>query len=132
MRHLILVSVLLFPAISLAANAPWCLVRDENEKCTFISAEACYARVTQTGGSCRENYVSVGVRGDNQWCVVTGSRRDCKYRGQRHCLNAAQQVNGGCVRNIEKSLEYAKSSDEFVSGEGIAGDIARELEELNQ
>ena len=128
MRKLLLISLCLFPTITLAANSPWCLVRDENEKCSFNSAEACYAAVAKQGGSCRENHLRLGVRGEKQWCVVTGSRRDCSFNISRQCFNAAQAVGGGCVRNTEKALELATSNDDFLSGDGFAGDIARELE----
>ena len=129
MRKLLLISLFLFPTIALAGgSSPWCLVRDENEICKYNAAEECYEAVAKLGGSCRENHLRLGMRGENQWCVVTGSRRDCSFNMSRQCFNAAQKVGGGCVRNTEKALEYAKSSGEFVSGEGLAGDIARELE----
>jgi len=128
MRKLLLISLFLFPTISLAASSPWCLVRDENEKCSFNTAEACYAAVAKQGGSCRENHLRLGVRGEKQWCVVTGARRACSFNIPRQCFKGAQVVGAGCVRNTEKALEFAKSTDEFLSGDGFAGDIAREIE----
>ena len=124
MRYLLLISLLTFPAITLAASSdPWCLVRDETEICAYVTAEECY-KVSQYGGDCRPNARFMGTSGDNKWCLVTATRRTCTYGAKGSCLRAARAQDGGCVQNTEKALEkskYGRAGDEeedFVFEEG--------------
>lgn len=135
MRLLILLSVFLFPLVSLAGGSgPWCHVVNEDEKCTFRTAESCYASAA-SGGTCRENPRTVGVQGDSLWCVVSAEGRKCKFMTQRPCLQAAQRMNGGCVENTEKKLEYARRGGNWGAGEGdesSVADLAAELAEASE
>jgi hypothetical protein len=131
MRRLLLTLLalqILLPAIAVAGGSdPWCLVRDESEKCAFLEANTCYASVAKTGGYCRPNQRHVGVSGNRKWCVITVDRKNCNFYSQRRCLSAARNVNGGCVENTEQALALAQRSGEaFGVLEG--GNIADELQ----
>ncbi len=128
MRALYLVLLLLAPGIALAD--PWCLVRDEKSSCIFPSADACYQAVARQGGSCRENYQEVGLRGTAPWCVVTAKYRRCTHRSKTRCLTEAQAANGGCVRNTERDLELAARNRRFGSGSDCE-DLACELDQAS-
>jgi hypothetical protein len=95
------------PAISQAAAAPWCLVRDENVFCRFQSADACYVAAENRGGSCRENHKLLGGKGKQKWCVVTARYRRCVYSSKEICVRVALNSDGGCVENIERALKQA-------------------------
>lgn len=130
MRLLLLLSVLILPSAALAGgSAPWCHIINEDEYCSFKTAESCYKRAA-SGGSCRENPRIVGVQGERRWCVVSASGRNCNYGGQRSCLRAAQSMNGGCVVNTEKILKFAKRGGLKNQGRSPA-DLAAELAEAN-
>ncbi|MCP4929967.1 MAG: hypothetical protein GY918_13005 [Gammaproteobacteria bacterium] len=103
MRKILLTLLLLFPMVSQAA--PWCLVIDENERCQFRSADACYAAASKRGGSCRENYKILGSKGNYPWCLVTSQYRSCIYWSQDDCLRDARSENGGCVDNFDLAIE---------------------------
>jgi hypothetical protein len=105
LRKLLFILLLMSPAISQAAGAPWCLVRDENVFCRFQLADACYAAAAKRGGSCRENFQLHGSGGKQKWCVITTQYRQCSYTDKAQCVRVALQSNGGCVENIERALK---------------------------
>jgi hypothetical protein len=119
---------ILLPAIAIAGGSdPWCLVRDEVEKCAYVNADVCYERVARTGGYCRPNQRFVGVSGNRRWCVITVDRKNCNFYSQNRCLNVAREKKGGCVENTEQALAQAtRSAESFGVLEG--GDIAQELQ----
>jgi hypothetical protein len=122
------VAIFLIFVSSSALAAPWCLVRDENSYCSFQTAEACYNAVARQGGSCRENYVEVGVNGSEAYCVVTAKYRRCVYRSRATCVQKAIAVNGGCVDNIERELSL--TARQKALGTGVdCEDISCELGE---
>ena len=127
MRKILLTLLLLFPVISLAG--PWCLVIDGNERCSYKSAEACYQASSSRGGSCRENYRSLGAKGNYPWCLVTSQSRRCVYGVKEACLRAARNVNGGCVDNTELALKKSQSSKRAKSAllGCEEGDVACEI-----
>jgi hypothetical protein len=104
-RKLLFILLLMSPAISQAAGAPWCLVRDENVFCRFQSADACYVAAEKRGGSCRENFQLHGSGGKQKWCVITTQYRQCSYTDKAMCVRVALQSKGGCVENIERALK---------------------------
>ena len=129
MRVLYLALLLLAPGIALAA--PWCLVRDENEYCNYDTADSCYRVVSREGGSCRQNYREIGLRGGAPWCVVTSLYRRCIYYGKTSYLSVARSENGGCVRNVEKDLELAaKNKRQGASSD--CEDISCELQQASR
>ena len=78
-------------------SAPWCLIRDEVERCNFYAADDCYNAVAATGGDCRENFRTAGVTGDRPWCLVTANRKTCNYFSSAGCRAEAERAGGGCV-----------------------------------
>jgi hypothetical protein len=126
-RKILLILLLMFPVISLAAGE-WCLVRDGAEFCEYSSSQACYGAAEDSGGDCRQNYRQVGSKGGQRWCLMTATKRSCRYGTANGCLKAAREANGGCVENIEKALREAQV---FGGGGGSdecsEGDIACEL-----
>ena len=131
MRQLLLISLLLFPVITLAGgSSPWCIVTNEIENCRYNTADQCYSSLAQIGGFCRENARLFGIRGTKRWCVVSATGRKCNYGSQRSCINVAREMDGGCVENTERAL--AKTRDAaFFGGGGSSeddGGLAGELE----
>ena len=105
MRQLLLISLLLFPVITLAGgSAAWCLVHDEDEMCRYNTAEECYNHAAKRGGFCRENPRILGMSGDSSWCVVSASGRNCNFSSRGSCLSSARAINAGCVENTEKAI----------------------------
>jgi hypothetical protein len=131
MRKLLIISLLLFPVVTLASSAAWCLVRDEVENCGYKLAEDCYKHAGNIGGYCRPNARFLGSSGDSRWCVVSASGRNCNFRGQRRCLSAARKLDGGCVENVEEALRRARMAQTWEMESG-SGDLADELQSALQ
>ena len=129
MKKLILMSLLMFPAVSLAGQ--WCQVTETVENCRFNTADACYKSLRSLGGYCRPNYKEAGVRGNARWCVVTATSKDCIHRFRSRCLNDARRkgAQAGCVENIELALQNSKLRKEF--GDQECQDISCELRTLS-
>jgi hypothetical protein len=131
MRKLLIISLLLFPVVTLASGGAWCLVLDETENCRYGTAEACYSNAAKIGGYCRENARALGSRGDRQWCVVSASGRNCNYIGQRRCHNIARRLNGGCVENTEALLKNKRRGMKKwdYDGDVLAAELNNALQE---
>ena len=125
-----LISLLFFILPSIALADPWCLVRDEKTQCIFATSTACYDAVARQGGSCRENYREVGIRGTAPYCVVTATYRRCVHRSRQRCLDIAREAGGGCVKNVERDLELA-SRNKRVGATRDCEDLACELNEAS-
>jgi hypothetical protein len=130
MRQLLLISLLLFPVITLAGGpGAWCLVHDEDEMCRYNTAEACYNDVAMRGGFCRENSRILGMSGKKRWCVVSASGRNCNFSGRGRCLDKARAINAGCVENTEEALAKKRRAEGWAdSSEGGGASFAEELE----
>jgi hypothetical protein len=125
MRQLLLILLLLFPVITLAGgSSAWCLVRDENEACRYVTAEACYEHAATRGGFCRENPRILGMSGTGRWCVVSATGRNCNFSSQRGCANAARAIYAGCVENTEAALARKRMEEGFARGEESSGGIS--------
>jgi hypothetical protein len=131
MRQLLLISLLLFPVITLADNnSAWCIIRDQGENCRFNTAEACYNVAATQGGFCRQNPRILGMSGESQWCVVSASGRDCTFSGRGRCLDKARAINAGCVENTDAALRIKRQSQgfEWESAKGEDISLTEELE----
>jgi hypothetical protein len=131
MRKLLIISLLLFPVVTLASSAAWCLVRDEVENCGYKLAEDCYKHAGNIGGYCRQNARLLGSSGDKRWCVVSASGRNCNYIARRRCHNAARQLNGGCVENTEALLQNKRRGLKKwnYDGDVLAAELNNALQE---
>lgn len=129
MKKLILISILMFPAVSLAG--PWCQVTESVENCRFNTADACYKSLRSLGGYCRPNYKEAGVSGNARWCVVTATSKSCVHRFKSRCDNDARRRGdgAGCVENIELALQNSKLRKGFEQQE--CADISCELRTLS-
>jgi len=120
MRQLLLISLLLFPVITLAGgrggSAAWCHVRDEAESCQYNTAERCYDYAATRGGFCRENPRILGMSGTSRWCVVSASGRNCNFSGHKQCLSNARAINAGCVENTEEALARTRRAQGWGDG----------------
>jgi hypothetical protein len=133
MRQLLLISLLLFPVITLAGGSGvWCLVHDEDEHCRYNTAEACYNHAATIGGYCRENPRTLGMSGDSRWCVVSASGRKCNFASHRRCLSSARAINAGCVENTEEALARKRRAESWAgdaaSKKGGGDSFTKELE----
>ena len=132
MRQLLLISLMLFPVITLAGGgSPWCLVSNENEVCSYNTADQCYSSVAQIGGYCRENARLFSVRGAQKWCVVSATGRKCNFGTQQSCIKAVQEMDAGCVENTEQALARKRGAEYFGFDVGSSkedGGLASELE----
>jgi hypothetical protein len=126
MKRAVLIFLLLFPVLSLAA--PWCRVLDNSEICRFSLAEDCYKAASILGGYCRPNYQEAGTGGVARWCIITSTSRKCIHRFKVRCMNEARSIEGaGCVENIELALLNNTLRKGQKSGEAGCEDIACEL-----
>jgi hypothetical protein len=128
MKRAILIFLLLFPVLSMAA--PWCRVLDTSEICRFELAEDCYQAARFGGGYCRPNSKEAGVGGVARWCIVTATSKKCIHRFRTRCMNDARQIEGaGCVENIDLALQSKRMRRGSAGGEGACEDIACEMRE---
>jgi hypothetical protein len=123
MRKLLLSILLMTPALVQAG--PWCLVRDENERCNFLTADDCYVDALAAGGTCRPNYRDPAVIGARPWCVISATTRWCNYYSQQPCLDAARKMNGGCVPNTEQKIAQSSLKNKAAGFGDVAADICK-------
>jgi hypothetical protein len=130
MKSAILIFLLLFPILSLAA--PWCQVLDTTEYCRFELVEDCYKAASVSGGYCRPNSKEAGVGGIARWCIVTATSKRCIHRFRTRCLVEARKLEGaGCVENMDLALQAKRLSRQGSGGgETKCEDLACEMRSL--